>query len=86
MSKPPPPSRPDADLKQLRHSRREGNAAARPNAEAHRRMFTGARIYVCRRCQVNFKTGEGQPDARTPGFGKCDSCLSASTGSKSLST
>jgi hypothetical protein len=34
-------------------------------------------MYVCRRCQANFKTGNGKPDARIPGLGKCNSCLAA---------
>jgi hypothetical protein len=32
-------------------------------------------MYVCRRCQANFKTGDGKPDARLPGLGKCNKCL-----------
>ena len=32
-------------------------------------------MYVCRRCQANFKTGEGKPDPRLRGLGKCNKCL-----------
>ncbi len=34
-------------------------------------------MYVCRRCQANFKTGDGKPDPRLPGLGKCNKCLDA---------
>ena len=36
-------------------------------------------MYVCRRCQANFKTGDGKPDARLPGLGTCNKCLAAAT-------
>ena len=37
-------------------------------------------MYVCRRCQANFKTGDGKPDSRLPGLGKCNKCLAAASG------
>ena len=43
-----------------------------------RRMLSGMKMYVCRRCQSNFKTGEGMPDAKISGLGKCDACLTTS--------
>lgn len=85
MSKPPPGQRPDTDpAEKLRQSQRE-YSAARPNAEREKRMFSGVRIYVCRRCQSNFKTGEGQPDAHNTGFGKCNACLGPPPSTKTAS-
>ncbi len=85
MSKQPPDPRSDTDpAEKLRQSQRE-YSAARPNAEREKRMFSGVRIYVCRRCQSNFKTGEGQPDARISGFGKCNACLGLPAGTQTAS-
>ena len=39
--------------------------------------MSSSKMYVCRRCQANFKTGDGKPDPRLPGLGKCNACLSA---------
>ena len=38
----------------------------------------GARWYVCRRCQNNFRKGEGKSDPGQSGLGKCNQCLSQS--------
>lgn len=38
-------------------------------------MMSSAKIYVCRRCHANFKTGDGKPDLRMPGLGKCNACV-----------
>ncbi|MEO8310133.1 MAG: hypothetical protein ABI520_03080 [Caldimonas sp.] len=38
-------------------------------------MMSSSKMYVCRRCQANFKTGDGKPDSRLPGLGKCNKCL-----------
>jgi hypothetical protein len=40
-------------------------------------MMSSSKMYVCRRCQANFKTGEGKPDPRLRGLGKCNKCLDA---------
>jgi hypothetical protein len=48
-------------------------------------MLSGVKMYVCRRCQLNFRTGEGRPDARVSGLGKCNTCLAAA-GALSLSS
>jgi hypothetical protein len=40
-------------------------------------MMSSSKMYVCRRCQANFKTGDGKPDSRLPGLGKCNKCLAA---------
>ncbi|MCW5633562.1 MAG: hypothetical protein KIT17_09515 [Rubrivivax sp.] len=50
--------------------------AARPNAEPGvRPMMSSSKMYVCIRCHANFKTGEGKPDPRLRGLGRCNSCL-----------
>ena len=40
-------------------------------------MMSNSRMYVCRRCQANFKTGDGKPDLRLSGLGKCNKCIAA---------
>jgi hypothetical protein len=40
-------------------------------------MLSSSKMYVCRRCQANFKTGDGKPDPRLRGLGKCNACLGA---------
>src|SRR5829696_8146658 len=50
--------------------------AARPAGEPGvKPMMSSSKMYVCRRCQANFKTGDGKPDSRLPGLGKCNKCL-----------
>jgi hypothetical protein len=50
--------------------------AARPNAEPGvRPMMSSSKMYVCIRCHANFKTGDGKPDLRMPGLGKCNACV-----------
>jgi len=50
--------------------------AARPNAEPGvRPMMSSSKMYVCIRCHANFKTGEGKPDPRLRGLGRCNNCL-----------
>jgi cytochrome c553 len=52
--------------------------AARPNAEPGvRPMMSSSKMYVCIKCHANFKTGEGKPDPRLRGLGRCNSCLGA---------
>ena len=52
--------------------------AARPAGEPGvKPMMSSSKMYVCRRCQANFKTGEGKPDPHLRGMGKCDKCLAA---------
>ena len=56
--------------------------AARPSGEPGvKPMMSSSKMYVCRRCQANFKTGEGKPDSRLPGLGKCNTCLAAQAAS-----
>lgn len=50
--------------------------AARPNAEPGvRPMMSSSKMYVCIRCHANFKTGDGKPDPRLRGLGRCNNCL-----------
>jgi hypothetical protein len=52
--------------------------AARPLGEPGiKPMMSSSKMYVCRRCSANFKTGEGKPDPRMHGLGKCNKCLEA---------
>ena len=68
----------EAGLK-LRQTQAE-YTAARPVSQAGiKPMMSSSKMYVCRRCQANFKTGDGKPDARLPGLGKCNKCLAAAT-------
>jgi hypothetical protein len=56
--------------------------AARPAGEPGvKPMMSSSKMYVCRRCQANFKTGDGKPDSRLPGLGKCNKCLAAASAS-----
>lgn len=67
---------PDTSVK-LRQTQAE-YTAARPSAEPGiRPMMSSSKMYVCRRCQANFKTGDGKPDPRLPGVGKCNQCIAA---------
>ena len=72
----PPASTSPSGIK-LRQTQAE-YTAARPSAEPGiRPLMSSSKMYVCRRCQANFKTGDGKPDPRLPGLGKCNACLSA---------
>jgi cytochrome c553 len=51
--------------------------AARPNAEPGvKPMMSSSKMYVCIKCHANFKTGDGKPDPRLRGLGRCNNCLS----------
>lgn len=59
----------------LRQTQAE-STAARPNAEPGvRPMMSSSKMYVCIKCHANFKTGEGKPDPRLRGLGRCNNCL-----------
>lgn len=59
-------------------------SASRPAAEpGAKTMMSSSKMYVCRRCQANFKTGDGRPDVRMPGLGKCNACLAAAAAASS---
>lgn len=50
--------------------------AARPHAEPGvKPLMSSSKMYVCIRCHANFKTGEGKPDPRLRGLGRCNNCL-----------
>ena len=75
-TKPPSGADTTAALK-LRQTQAE-YVAARPAGEPGvKPMMSSSKMYVCRRCQANFKTGDGKPDSRLPGLGKCNKCLAA---------
>jgi DNA-directed RNA polymerase subunit RPC12/RpoP len=38
-------------------------------------MMSSSKMYVCIRCHANFKTGDGKPDPRLRGLGRCNNCL-----------
>lgn len=68
---------PVESVQKLRQTQAE-YSAARPASEAGvKPMMSSSKMYVCRRCQANFKTGDGKPDLRLPGLGKCNACLAA---------
>lgn len=57
--------------------------AARPNAEPGvKPMMSSSKMYVCIRCHANFKTGDGKPDPRLRGLGKCNACLASAAAAK----
>ena len=70
------PTSPDtASGPKLRQTQAE-YTAARPNAEPGvRPMMSSSKMYVCIRCHANFKTGDGKPDPRLRGLGRCNTCL-----------
>jgi hypothetical protein len=71
---------PPADTTQKLRQTQAEYVAARPAGEPGvKPMMSSSKMYVCRRCQANFKTGDGKPDARLPGLGKCNKCLAAAT-------
>jgi len=72
----PPVAETEAGLK-LRQTQAQ-YVAARPAVQPGiKPMMSSSKMYVCRRCQANFKTGDGKPDARLPGLGKCNACIAA---------
>ena len=80
-SVPPAVAAPSSASLKLRQTQAE-YVAARPSGEPGvKPMMSSSKMYVCRRCQANFKTGDGKPDARLPGLGKCNKCLAAAAAS-----
>ena len=72
----PVPAGPADGAGKLRQTQAE-YCAARPASSIDKKRLTATKMYVCRRCQANFRTGEGQPDLRIPGLGRCLKCLPA---------
>jgi cytochrome c553 len=65
----------EASTPKLRQTQAE-YSAARPHAEPGiRPLMSSSKMYVCIRCHANFKTGEGKPDPRLRGLGRCNNCL-----------
>ena len=55
--------------------------AARPNSEPGvKPMMSSSKMYVCIKCHANFKTGDGKPDPRLRGLGRCNNCLGVVAG------
>lgn len=80
MSAVSPKTTPSLRAAEPAHKLRQTQAeysAARPISAPDKTFLSGVKRYVCRRCQANFRTGEGKPDARISGLGKCDACLRA---------
>ena len=76
----PSPSAATSDSTQKLRQTQAEYVAARPAGEPGvKPMMSSSKMYVCRRCPANFKTGDGKPDARLPGLGKCNKCLAAAT-------
>ncbi len=71
-SKTSPPAEGAQKLRQTQAEYSASRPAAEPGA---RPMMSSSKMYVCRRCHANFKTGDGKPDLRMPGLGKCNACL-----------
>ncbi len=70
-----PSANPPTDAPKLRQTQAE-YTAARPNAEPGvKPMMSSSKMYVCIRCHANFKTGDGKPDPRLRGLGRCNNCL-----------
>jgi hypothetical protein len=77
----PVPATESSSPQKLRQKQAE-YVAARPAGEPGvKPMMSSSKMYVCRRCQANFKTGDGKPDPRLPGLGKCNKCLAAAAAS-----
>jgi hypothetical protein len=71
----PSPSTPAPGGQKLRQTQAEYSAARPPPEPGTKTMMSSAKMYVCRRCHANFKTGDGKPDLRMPGLGKCNACV-----------
>ena len=71
----PAPTSPTDTAQKLRQTQAEYTAARPASQPGVKPMMSSSKMYVCRRCQANFKTGDGKPDARIPGLGKCNACL-----------
>ena len=73
----PTPANAGVSLK-LRQTQAE-YVAARPSGEPGvKPMMSSSKMYVCIRCHANFKTGDGKPDPRLRGLGRCNTCLGVS--------
>ena len=73
----PTPAASTDNAQKLRQTQAEYTAARPASQPGVKPMMSSSKMYVCRRCQANFKTGDGKPDARIPGLGKCNACLAS---------
>jgi hypothetical protein len=71
----PKSSTPAPGAQKLRQTQAEYSAQRPASAAGTKSMMSSAKMYVCRRCHANFKTGDGKPDLRMPGLGKCNACV-----------
>ena len=78
MATRPVKTNPPDTTQKLRQTQAEYSAARPASEPGARQMMSSSKMYVCRRCHANFKTGDGKPDPRIPGLGKCNACLAAS--------
>ena len=69
----------------LRQTQAEYSAARPPPKPGAKTMMSSSKMYVCRRCQANFKTGDGRPDVRMAGLGKCNPCLALAAAAAAVS-
>ena len=73
--RPPATSTASDGSQKLRQTQAEYSAARPAGEPGVKPMLSSSKMYVCRRCQANFKTGDGKPDPRLRGLGKCNQCL-----------
>jgi hypothetical protein len=69
----------------LRQSQAEYTAARPLGEPGPKAMMSSSKMYVCRRCGANFKTGEGKPHPRMHGLGTCNVCLAKSGAADTVS-
>ncbi|MDL2339028.1 MAG: hypothetical protein QFE16_14405 [Pseudomonadota bacterium] len=79
----PKTSKPAAGAQKLRQTQAEYSASRPASEPGSRTMMSSSKMYVCRRCHANFKTGDGKPDLRMPGLGKCNACVAVAAAAAS---
>jgi len=82
----PKPASSPQDGPKLRQTQAEYSAVRPAPQPGNRSMMSSAKMYVCRRCHANFKTGDGKPDLRMPGLGKCNACVALADAAKNGSS
>ncbi len=86
VTRSPKPTTPAPGATKLRQTQAE-YSASRPAAQPGiKSTMSSSKMYVCRRCHANFKTGDGKPDPRMPGLGKCNACVASAAASGSASS
>lgn len=74
----------DTSAPKLRQSQAEYTAARPLSEPGIKPMMSSSKMYVCRKCHANFKTGDGKPDPRLHGLGKCNKCIAATESAKTV--